>query len=165
MDQLSPLDLSVHGAGSRSTSNKEVTKPSWTIPKSTEIKISRRNSVSDGESGSTSRSDSPSSLSSSSSPSDVIAERDNSNSSPLSDRQYTTTKKRFLHKYQSEQTNVEVGVGDIKQECQINNKDLLSYGKSIFVLNQSNARNQSNLCFIDNDKNHILHFKAVAFPS
>jgi len=130
MDQLSPLDLSLHSAATAvsKSSNKEVNKPSWTLSDDTS-KISRRNSISDGESGSTSRSDSPSSLSSSSSPSDVSTDRDNSNSSPLSDRQsqYTTTKKRFLHKYQAEQTIVEDG-SEIKQKCRINNKDLLSYG-------------------------------------
>lgn len=110
MDQLCPLDLSLPSA-------KET---SWTDQEHI-AKAGRRNSVSDGESGqSRSRSGSPTSLSSSPSPSDL--------SDSQSDSKHHL--KRFLHKYQAEQSSQEVKSKEhYPFTSLVNNKDLISYGE------------------------------------
>merc|ERR1719445_199468 len=75
----------------------------------TTTQIPRRSSVSDGESGARSRSGSPS-LSVTPTPSDISGD-------DQSDNKHHPTTKRFLHKYQAQQS-----------ESLVNDEDLITYG-------------------------------------
>ena len=130
-DQPQPLDLSI----------QVPQPPGVKTPESWRQKISlRSSSISDGESGDSgdhregSRSPSETlsvSLSVTPTPSDVSAASDVSPRGPVT--------KRFLHKYQAEQTiknpeqlNTDTSAPSHSQESLVNNKDLLSYGERVF---------------------------------
>ena len=137
-DQPQPLDLSIQ------TPQPHVVKSPASWPHKI---ILRSSSISDGESGDSgdhrdgSRSPSETlsvSLSVTPTPSDASV-GDVSPSSDVSPRGPVT--KRFLHKYQAEQTSKNPGhhpntdtngPQSKSQESLVNNKDLLSYGERIF---------------------------------
>ena len=95
----------------------------------TTTQIPRRSSVSDGESGARSRSGSPS-LSVTPTPSDISGD-------DQSDNKHHPTTKRFLHKYQAQQS-----------ESLVNDEDLITYGKirpvcRVISLHSHHYRNKS----------------------
>ena len=135
-DQPQPLDLSIQ------TPQAPVkTPPPASSPWHQKIGLRRSGSISDGDSGDSGDHDgsrSPSetlsvSLSVTPTPSDASVTSDTSGD--VSPR-YPVTK-RFLHKYQAEQTikkpdHVNTpGASPASQESLVNNKDLLSYGECL----------------------------------
>ena len=133
MDQLSPLDLSLTPPAPSSPSLLSSTLNVKQIQEAdSDDTIVRRNSISDGESGSGSgsRSGSPTSsslsVSESPSPSDMSME-DSGSPSQLS-KHYSKTK-RFLQKYQAEQSENDHEQNKSNPESLVSRKDLITYGK------------------------------------
>ena len=131
MDQLSPLDLSLSSPASASPPSlltSKVNVKQFQEAASVET-IVRRNSISDGESGSGSGSRSGSPTSSSSSVSESLSPSDMSmeDSGNQHSKHYSKTK-RFLQKYQAEQSENSHEQKKSNPESLVSRKDLITYG-------------------------------------